>query len=113
AVYVVLFHAGVGFTSSALPRAALTLRRALSYGHDAVAVFIVLSGYCLMLPVVRGGGELAGGFAGYISRRARRILPPYYVTLVVSLLLIWSVPALQRPSGTTWDDSLPAFTPGA
>ena len=28
----------------------------LQYGRSAVAVFIVVSGYCLMLPVLRAGG---------------------------------------------------------
>ena len=32
----------------------------LLFGHDAVDIFIVLSGFCLMLPVVRGDGFLAG-----------------------------------------------------
>lgn len=107
--YVVLFHAGVGFSSLDLPAWARNLRRVLSFGHDAVAVFIVLSGYCLMLPVARGDGFLIGGMRRYLGRRAWRILPPYYVTLLASLLLLWAIPILQSTSGTTWDDSSPAF----
>jgi len=61
---------------------------ALRYGHYCVAVFIVLSGYCLMLPVLRDGGTLRGGLPTFFRRRARRILPPYYFTLAFCALLI-------------------------
>ena len=50
--------------------------------------FIVLSGYSLMIPAARNGGELVGGFRRYIFRRARRILPPYYAALICSIALI-------------------------
>jgi peptidoglycan/LPS O-acetylase OafA/YrhL len=109
ALYVVLFHAGVGFTTDQLPPWAFNLRRILTYGHDAVAVFIVLSGYCLMLPVVRGDGHLVGGMPRYIGRRAWRILPAYYGAVLGSLLLLWLVPVLRTHTGTIWDDSSPAF----
>ena len=81
----------------------------LAHGHAAVGVFVVLSGFCLMRPVVASGRALAGGFRGYLRRRARRILPPYYAATVLSLALIAAVPALNRPSGTAWDHCLPAF----
>ena len=55
--------------------------------HDAVVVFIVLSGYCLMLPVLRDGGTLRGGIGTFFKRRARRILPAYYATLFGGTLL--------------------------
>jgi peptidoglycan/LPS O-acetylase OafA/YrhL len=56
------------------------------YGHAAVSIFIVLSGYCLMLPVARSSdGELRGGWQDYLLRRARRILPPYYAALLLSI----------------------------
>ena len=58
----------------------------LRHGHFAVTLFIVLSGYCLMLPVVRGDGTLRGGIVPYL-KRARRILPPYYAALGVTILL--------------------------
>lgn len=52
------------------------------HGHSAVSVFIVLSGYVLMLPIVRSEtGQLRGGLGGFLIRRARRILPPYYGAL--------------------------------
>jgi len=44
-------------------------------GHLAVTVFIVISGFCLAIPVVNNGGAMVGGFQRFIKRRARRILP--------------------------------------
>jgi peptidoglycan/LPS O-acetylase OafA/YrhL len=74
-------------------------------GHFAVDLFIVLSGFCLMLPVVRGDGTLRGGSWGFYKRRARRLLPPYYFALAFSLLLIWTL--VGRKTGTHWDAALP------
>jgi len=114
ATYVVAFHAVLGFYGSDLTGAFRVLRRVFAYGHESVAVFIVLSGYCLMLPVVRGDARgLRLDFGRFVRRRARRILPPYFATVAGSLLLIATVPALQQRSGTTWDDSLPGLDWGA
>jgi peptidoglycan/LPS O-acetylase OafA/YrhL len=113
AVYVVLFHAGVGFGGDDLPPFARGARRFLAFGHHAVAVFIVLSGYCLMLPAVLGDGRVPGGVHRYLARRAWRILPPYYIVLLASLLLLWALPGLQVHTGTIWDESSPAFESGA
>jgi peptidoglycan/LPS O-acetylase OafA/YrhL len=70
-------------------------------GHLAVAVFIVVSGFCLTLPVVKNEGELRGGTKAFLWRRARRILPPYYAAVALCLLLIWTV--MGKPTGTLWD----------
>lgn len=85
----------------------------LKYGHYAVVVFIVLSGFCLMLPLVRSSdGALKGWFLGYLKRRSLRILPPYYAALGLSLLLILLVPGLHRYDNCWWSISLPALTTG-
>lgn len=60
----------------------------LLYGHSAVSVFIVVSGFCLMLPVVRAGGILPGGTARFFRRRAMRILPPYYCAIAFTALFV-------------------------
>jgi peptidoglycan/LPS O-acetylase OafA/YrhL len=112
AFYVVLFHAAAGFSTNELPFWARALRHALTFGHSAVAVFIVLSGYCLMLPAARSDGHMTRGLGDYIARRAWRILPPYYATVLASLALLWAVPELSVPTGTIWDESFPAFESG-
>jgi peptidoglycan/LPS O-acetylase OafA/YrhL len=69
----------------------------MQFGHFAVDVFIVLSGYCLMLPIARNRGvALRGGFGEYIGRRAMRILPPYFAALVLSLVVLKCVGLLYQ-----------------
>jgi peptidoglycan/LPS O-acetylase OafA/YrhL len=85
------------------------ITRPLAFGHYAVDLFIVLSGFCLMLPVVGSGGKIKGGTWGFLRRRARRILPPYYAALLLSLILIWTL--ISKPTGTPWDQCV-AVTPG-
>ena len=79
------------------------LSYALAVGHLAVSVFIVISGFCLYLPVARADGVLKGGALLFFRRRARRILPPYYAALALSLLLIATVFGPQ--TGSLWDVS--------
>ena len=89
ALYVMICHAyhepGNGYHASWLIN-----HIGLSYGHVAVDVFIVISGFCLMLPVTRRNGEL-GSVRDFMRRRVRRILPPYYAALILSLLFIVTV----------------------
>lgn len=57
-------------------------------GHDRTAMFFIVSGFCLMLPVIKDGdGTLRGGPRGFLVRRGIRLLPPYYIALVLVLLL--------------------------
>jgi peptidoglycan/LPS O-acetylase OafA/YrhL len=73
----------------------------LVFGHLAVTVFIVVSGFCLMLPVIGANNHLRGGALGFFKRRARRILPPYYAAVAFCLLAIWTI--IGNPTGTLWD----------
>ena len=59
----------------------------LLYGHLAVDVFIVLSGFCLAIPVAQSG-HIKGGPSEFLRRRARRILPPFYASLLLFVVLL-------------------------
>jgi peptidoglycan/LPS O-acetylase OafA/YrhL len=84
------------------------------FGRAAVAVFIVLSGYCLMLPIVQSPRqEWRVAFLPFMWRRAWRILPPYYGALACSAALIVLVPSLDDPSIGEWHKSFPAFGTGS
>jgi peptidoglycan/LPS O-acetylase OafA/YrhL len=98
----------------------------LLYGHLAVAVFIVVSGFSLALAPLSNGDRLRGGARRFIRRRAWRILPAYWVALVLSTivgaallqsisgpgaitksflvhgLLLQDVIGSQAPNGTFW-----------
>lgn len=114
ALYVVLHHAVMELALEPIdPVAARFLGFFLWYGHYAVAVFIVTSGYCLMRPVVHSGAwTLREGFPAYILRRSRRLLPPYYAALALCLLMTAITPGMRRPTGVRWDAALPASRAG-
>jgi peptidoglycan/LPS O-acetylase OafA/YrhL len=102
ALYVVLHH--IAIHVPAAPNATTAeqaLRHIFDFGHSAVDVFIVLSGYCLMLPVLRRGLNTPE----FLLRRAVRILPPYYAAMLGSWLLIATLVGV--PTGTHWDLSIP------
>lgn len=85
ALYVVIHHAYVKlYEPSAAYASSLGF---LQYGIISVSVFIVLSGFCLALPVIANGGYLRGGYLQFLKRRARRILPAYYATLLLGTLI--------------------------
>lgn len=60
------------------------------YGHIAVVVFIVLSGFSLAVSPARHDWQLGGG-KRFAIRRAWRILPPYWAALVFSLIVAWTL----------------------
>jgi peptidoglycan/LPS O-acetylase OafA/YrhL len=67
------------------------------FGQVAVIVFLVLSGFCLYFPVVRrnpAAPVLGVTYATYLSRRARRILPPYFAAAVICFA-VTTVPGIQ------------------
>jgi peptidoglycan/LPS O-acetylase OafA/YrhL len=64
----------------------------LLYGHFAVVVFIVLSGFSLAVSPARNGWR-TGDLRRFAHRRAWRILPPYWPALVISLVIAWTVVA--------------------
>ncbi len=62
------------------------------YGHVAVALFIVISGFSLQLGLLQGGGSgEVRSLGGFFRRRAGRILPAYYASLIVSLVVAVTV----------------------
>ena len=63
----------------------------LLYGHLAVAVFIVVSGFSLSLGPLRGGDTLSGGARRFLGRRAWRIIPPYWAALILSTIISWLI----------------------
>lgn len=79
----------------------------IELGYLSVGVFIILSGFCLAIPVVNNDLNFKGGLKRYIKRRFRRIIPPYYVALILSILIILIFPVLQVNSNTKWDSKIP------
>jgi peptidoglycan/LPS O-acetylase OafA/YrhL len=90
ALYVVCVHLLPRAWDGADPRS-LPLRLAakvLAQGHFAVTTFIVVSGFCLMLPLLRSGLQFGGGLPLFVRRRFLRIAPPFYLAFALSALLV-------------------------
>ena len=71
----------------------------LLYGHLAVLVFMVLSGFSLGVAPARKGWRI-DNLRRYAHRRAWRILPPYWPALLFSVIVAWTVipqPGEDRP----------------
>src|SRR6478609_6240263 len=66
------------------------LVRAMGFGGAGVDIFIVLSGFCLTLPLIRDGRVRDLEPRPFFRRRAYRLLPAYYaaVLLVMALELV-------------------------
>jgi len=101
AMYVVIHHAWlqawVEITLPSSPHPLVdTLSAWLAYGHFSVTFFITISGFSLMIPVLRSG-QLRGGTAGFFKGRAKRILPPYYGALLISLAVAFWFQHIHTP----------------
>ncbi|MBC8102879.1 MAG: acyltransferase [Cytophagales bacterium] len=94
AFYVVIHHLlGNGATNGA-PVWVGRFVALTAFGHTMVAIFIVLSGFSLMLPIALSSDRrLQGGFGEYVRRRSFRILPPYYAAVLLSLAGLLLTPA--------------------
>jgi peptidoglycan/LPS O-acetylase OafA/YrhL len=87
AVFVVLHHMWLK-TYPAYPRnGGPAVGAIFGYGHVAVAVFIVVSGFSLSIAPARRDWQLSGGFRTFLRRRAWRILPTYWAALALSCFI--------------------------
>src|SRR4051812_7699293 len=85
---VLLYHCWVHTIRApillALGRHHLDLTAPLHLGYLGVNLFLVLSGFCLTYPLARiGVAEMNLDLRRFFRRRAWRILPPYYVALIL------------------------------
>lgn len=108
ALYVLLLHSVTLVEHSATAPFSLSYVRAFFHdGLYAVMLFIVLSGFCLMIPMATSpDGKMSGGLGKFFYRRSRRILPAYYAALALSLILIAIVPGKFKGIPTSFSSSL-------
>ena len=113
ASYVVLHHLWQFAIADPVRPAPSWFRAAtvFKYGEFGVAVFVVVSGYCLMLPVLTDPAlRLRGGLSRFAKRRTLRIVPPYYAALILTFVVLGLFSELREPTGTPQDITLPTFT---
>jgi peptidoglycan/LPS O-acetylase OafA/YrhL len=97
AMFVVLHHMWLGVFAGFPRDTGPWYLGAFLYGHLAVAVFIVVSGFSLALGPLRSDWRLKGGVKRFLRRRAWRILPAYWAALGLSMLI---TATLLRPELT-------------
>lgn len=107
ALYVFLYH--LWQTAVLAPAAALVALRGatgfLQYGHFAVVAFIVISGYCLGLPVA-AHPERPFIPRAFAFRRARRLMPAYVAALAISVVLVYIAAAQSGHHIPAWHIAL-------
>lgn len=106
ALYVVLVHSWDNNLTLQPAFLWFAVAKFLRYGIFAVVIFIVISGYCLMLPIVRSQqGYFSGGLLEFFQRRIRRILPPYYGALGFCMLIGGFILWLEETNTFQWDNA--------
>jgi peptidoglycan/LPS O-acetylase OafA/YrhL len=93
ALYVFLFHLRETAIDNPVFARLVHATPFLGFGHYAVSIFIVISGYCLAEPLA-AQPERRFDVGAFARRRIRRIYPAYFGALILSALLFyaWSVP---------------------
>ena len=97
ALWVLLFHvwgaAGPRRMTLELGGLSLDFTPLFSIGWAGVQVFFVLSGFLLALPYIdwRAGRRAQPPVLPYLARRCVRVLPGYYLQLLILVLIAWQV----------------------
>lgn len=86
-----------------IPSMLAFLKLWFAFGHHAVTAFIVVSGFCLGLPLAGGDFSKPVAFGQFMARRIARIIPPYYAALIISLLVCFTM--FKYPTGMHFDFS--------
>jgi peptidoglycan/LPS O-acetylase OafA/YrhL len=108
-------HALLQRGDSLLTRLTALFFEAFTFGHQAVIIFFVLSGFCIHYRQAKGTYESRRDskfdVLGYYERRAHRILPPYYFAIAYTALCVflfeWINPAFaQHLTGYRYADQI-------
>ena len=99
AVWVFLFH--YSFTSTFQSTFPL-LHTFLKAGDRGVPMFFVISGYCLAMAASQSI-QRDGSIGEFLYRRAKRIFPAFWCSIVVIVLLRWATWSVARSCSIIYD----------
>lgn len=104
ALWVVFSHLPVLPASLSNAPIASSALSVLRLNRFAVMMFLTISGFCLYYPLARKNPTsptLNLSYIAFVARRARRLMPPYFAALLLSLALIWLIPVdIHNPNPT-------------
>jgi peptidoglycan/LPS O-acetylase OafA/YrhL len=81
--------------------------------HFAVSAFIILSGYCLLLPLLKTKWQMIDGIGNYFARRFARIAPAFYAAFLLSVLIATQLKNLGEATTLTNANPVTAVMAGA
>lgn len=102
ALWVVFFHI-TAFSQAQFPQVP-GLDLFLRSGSTGVSLFLVLSGFCLFLPFA-GGRTHRFKPGQFFVRRARRLMPAYYVAVAASFVVAVATTGFQHLPNMTLSDA--------
>jgi len=109
ALYVVFMHILTQFKFEGLYDFPLLKKYSViffSNGVLSVDFFIVISGFCLTIPMINANEfRMRGGALNFYKKRLKRIYIPYFFATLFSLMLIYTLIGVKM--GTHWDMSIP------
>jgi len=103
ALYVVIHHIVIQFITLSDQRSVRYTYAIFKQGHYAVDAFIVISGFCLMIPLI--GAQTYKVRSDFFYKRAKRIYMPYLMAMILALVLIATI--IGDKSGNYWDSCVP------
>ena len=94
---VVLYHSSLYYLSNAtVDDFSTRVLRIFAYGWLGVPVFFVISGYCISA-TADNSRRRSRAISDYFVRRFRRIYPPYWVFILLAVLIVAAVDVLMMP----------------
>lgn len=102
-IAVILLHSGGSGSNRGLSWYDDFVWPVLSHGYLGVQLFFVISGYCIQ-GAVESARRARSPWRTFFKRRVRRIYPPYWWSLIVSILLAIGTIAFM---GKTWGSIFP------
>jgi len=82
------------------------VRASGTFGYLGVEIFFVISGFIIPWSMNRAGYTIRTGFGSFLTKRVLRIEPPYLLSVLFALLLLWAGSKAPGFKGAAPDFSL-------
>lgn len=79
-------------------------------GHRGVPMFFVISGYCIFAAAQKTAGGASGACRSFLKKRVLRIFPPFWVSIVLVLILPFVIEMIASIKSGNYVAPNPAWT---